>query len=443
MSTDDPFNPQPRPGQPAGAGPFTAAPYGAPMQPHQPPPKNRLLLIVALIAVGSLPVMCVCVGLLLPAVQAAREAARRMSCSNNIKQIGLAMHNYHSMYDSLPPAYTVDENGQPLHSWRTLLLPFMEQQALYNTIDLSKPWDDPVNQAARETQVLTYLCPSSPSDEALTPYVAVVDETGMMSGPTPIRFRDVTDGISNTLLVIEVGPDASVPWMSPQDVDASAFLNPAATGRSSSHPGGAHVLMGDGAVKFIADSAGVDERAALISRNDSGGAAVNRSLASDGEFGQPAGFRHPPSGAAFVAPSGEWMLSTGAAAKQYNSDCSAALVLGANNQHGERMGILIIESLDDLGDEPLDIADLASALAGEMGLTNKNLESMEKITDYEVPVMRYRVTGDVEDTGRLRYECSVFEKNGFLFQVIAFGMATDTPAGDTHLNDIHQALRFQ
>ena len=88
--------------------------------------------------------LCVCAGLLLPAVQAAREAARRMSCSNNIKQIGLAMQNYHTAYGTLPPAYTVDAQGRPLHSWRTLILPFIEQQALYGEIDLSKPWNDPV-----------------------------------------------------------------------------------------------------------------------------------------------------------------------------------------------------------------------------------------------------------------------------------------------------------
>ncbi len=79
-----------------------------------------------------IPVFLVCsgilAGLLLPAVQAAREAARRVQCSNNLKQIGLALHNYNAAYKSLPPPYTVDANGQKLHSWRTLILPFIEQK---------------------------------------------------------------------------------------------------------------------------------------------------------------------------------------------------------------------------------------------------------------------------------------------------------------------------
>ena len=83
--------------------------------------------------------------LLIPAVSSAREAARRMQCSNNLKQIALALHNYHSAYGTLPPAYTIDVDGNRLHSWRTLILPYMEQDALYQQIDFSKPWDDPAN----------------------------------------------------------------------------------------------------------------------------------------------------------------------------------------------------------------------------------------------------------------------------------------------------------
>lgn len=236
------------------------------MQPVSPPRKSPVPLIIGLILLGTLPIMCVCVGLLLPAVQAARESARRMQCQGQMKQIGLAMHNYHAAYDSLPPAFTVDENGQPLHSWRTLLLPFMEEQALYQSIDLSKPWDDPVNQSARDTLVPTYSCPSSPITE--TPYVAIVDVNGIMTGATPVSFRDVADGLTNTVLLVEVGQDSSVPWMSPLDIDADAFLNPTLNGQSSSHPGGGHILMADGAVKFFVDSATQTVRKELLSRND-------------------------------------------------------------------------------------------------------------------------------------------------------------------------------
>ncbi len=77
--------------------------------------------------------------LMIPAVSEGHKAARRMQCSNNLKQIGLAFHNYHSAYGSLPPAYTVDADGNRLHSWRTLILPFIDQSALVQQIDLNKP----------------------------------------------------------------------------------------------------------------------------------------------------------------------------------------------------------------------------------------------------------------------------------------------------------------
>ena len=103
---------------------------------------GTIILVVVLIAViGSVTVGGVLVALLLPAVQAARESARRMQCSNNLKQVALAMHNYHDTYQSFPPAYTVDADGNKLHSWRTLLLPYIEQAALYDLslIHISEP----------------------------------------------------------------------------------------------------------------------------------------------------------------------------------------------------------------------------------------------------------------------------------------------------------------
>ena len=257
MSSDNPFASQ----QPQG------------MQPqYQPAKKSSAWLIVIIIAAASIPMMCVCAGLLLPAVQAAREAARRMSCSNNMKQIGLALHNYHSTYKSLPPAYTVDDQGRPLHSWRTLILPFMEEQALHAQIDFSKPWDDPANQAAAETVVQAYSCPSTIIAPTETTYVAVVDPSGMMSGATPTTFGSVTDGLSNTLLVTETDSANAVHWMSPEDIDLQAFVD-AGRRRESGHLGGSNNIFGDGAVIFLTDSMDPETRRAVVLKDD--GAAVN------------------------------------------------------------------------------------------------------------------------------------------------------------------------
>jgi len=237
-----------------------------------PPKSGNGWLIGCLIAAGvAVPALLVCggilVALLLPAVQAAREAARRMQCSNNTKQIGLALHNYHSAYRSLPPAYTVDQNGQRLHSWRTLILPYLEQKALYDSIDLSKPWDDPANQLAAQATVPAYLCPSTAIDPNLTTYVAVVDPAGLFAGPEPTTFMDITDGLSSTAMVVETDSNNAVPWMSPNDITLPTFLSTGTGRQSGGHAGGAHVVMADGAVRFVTDSLSASEREAIVTRN--------------------------------------------------------------------------------------------------------------------------------------------------------------------------------
>ncbi|PHQ36233.1 DUF1559 domain-containing protein [Rhodopirellula bahusiensis] len=214
------------------------------------PKRNNVGCIVAVLGVGFFGLL-VCAGLLLPAVQAAREAARRMSCSNNIKQIGLALHNYHVAYNQLPPAYTVDEDGNRLHSWRVAILPFMEQQALHQQIDLSKPWDAPENAAVASIVVPAYACPSKVGDPLMTTYVAVVDPSGMFEGAIPTKFGQVSDGLASTILVVETENENEVHWMSPEDIDLETLLE---RSENDSHVGGGNVLLGDGAVKFITNS---------------------------------------------------------------------------------------------------------------------------------------------------------------------------------------------
>ena len=243
--------------------------------PMQPPvqKKNTGLIIAIVIGVVAVPVLLICMGilvaLLLPAVQASREAARRMQCSNNLKQIALACHNYADQYRAFPPAYTTDDSGRPLHSWRTLLLPYMEQEALYNSIDLSKPWDDPVNQAVSSTVVPAYACPSTGEATTMTVYQAIVDPSSAFPGATPVRFRDIVDGTSHTILVTETSMADAVPWMSPQDSDVQKFT---AVGQTQ-HTGGSNCVMCDGAVKLLSSSLDPTVRQSLVTR--AGGETVS------------------------------------------------------------------------------------------------------------------------------------------------------------------------
>lgn len=199
--------------------------------------------------------MCsgVLLGLLLPAVQAAREAARRMQCTNNMRQIALAIHNYHDTYQSLPPAYTVDENGNRLHSWRTLILPYMEASSLYSSIDFSKPWDDPANAQARQSEIAAYRCPSRNLGPGMTNYLAPSAPGTAFPGSEPVTFDDITDGTSNTIMVIEVDDEMAVHWMEPNDITPDEFVEMLKNSNRSSipHTGGRNAAFCDGSVTFI------------------------------------------------------------------------------------------------------------------------------------------------------------------------------------------------
>ncbi len=254
--------------------PFHSAPNQDALQPQIPRPSgsNSGLVIAVIIGVGIVGcLMCagLLVALLLPAVQSAREAARRMQSSNNMKQIALALHNYDSAYGSFPPAYTEDDNGNRLHSWRTLILPFIGQQTIYEQIDLSKPWDDPVNLPFSEVEVATYRNPSANIPGNMTIYVAVVDPNGVFSGAQPHKISEIVDGTSSTLLVVETDPASAVNWMSPEDIDIENFQNLANV--RTAHVGGVNCAMCDGAVIFLSSQTDPALRKSLVERNDGQG----------------------------------------------------------------------------------------------------------------------------------------------------------------------------
>lgn len=200
-------------------------------------PKDRRKGLLYALAATFL-FLCGC-GLLLPGVSSARDAARRISCRNNMKQIALALHNYADAYGSLPPAYIADENGKPMHSWRVLILPFLEMQPLYNAYDFTEPWNGPNNRKLLNTRVLEYECPSAdvetPPQE--TQYFAIVDPRTAWPNTEGAKLDDFTDGTDKTLLVIEAH-GRGVHWMEPKDLSltvAIRLLSPETDPRSMAH----------------------------------------------------------------------------------------------------------------------------------------------------------------------------------------------------------------
>jgi prepilin-type processing-associated H-X9-DG protein len=257
--------------------PYATTGKSAPIPSRSSSSTGTIILVIILIGViGTVTVGGVLVALLLPAVQAAREAARRASCSNNLKQIALAMHNYHDTYQAFPPAFTVDAEGNKLHSWRTLILPFLEQSALYNQIDLNKPWDAPENQDVADVPIPTYRCPSDPDGMSpYTDYMVIVGPGTIFEGEQPIKMQQITDGTSNTIMVVEV-KGQQVHWMEPTDLTLDQMqmaINSGPTEPGSNHLGGVNVAMADGAVRFIAATINPNMLRNLITRND--GQVVN------------------------------------------------------------------------------------------------------------------------------------------------------------------------
>jgi hypothetical protein len=193
--------------------------------PPGPAKSGGMGVVITLLAVGLLGGICVIgvlVALLLPAVQAAREAARRMQSSNHLKQLSLAMQNYHDTFNALPPAVVRDAAGQPLYSGRVLLLPFLEQQALYNQFDRSQPWDSPANLPISQQSLMVFSDPSAQKRVAgQTDYLFVTGK-GTIFEPPPagLKLRSILDGTSNTMFMVEI-KNSGIHWAEPRDLDIS------------------------------------------------------------------------------------------------------------------------------------------------------------------------------------------------------------------------------
>ena len=162
----------------------------------------------------------VLVGMLLPAVQQVRVAARRTETLNNFRQIGLATLNYESRYRKFPTAFSVDDDGNPLLSWRVHILPFLGHDELYKKFHLDEPWDSPHNIKLLEEMPAVYQSVSQVLPPGHTMALVPVTSASVIAQGEEEgnRFENITDGSSNTILLLEGGLKNAVPWTAPRDL---------------------------------------------------------------------------------------------------------------------------------------------------------------------------------------------------------------------------------
>lgn len=207
----------------------------------------------------------VLIAMLLPARQAAQEAARRAQCVNNLKQMALAMHNYHAANNTFPAQAITDKDGKPLLSWRVAILPYLEQQDLYNKFKLDEPWDSEHNKALIKEMPQVFACPTRLNlAPGATVYCGFVGKGALWDEGKGTSLQNITDGSSNTIALVEAKD--GVQWTKPGDLPFDPEKGKAPFGAGSDHPGGFNAAFADGSVRFIKMSIDANVLKALITR---------------------------------------------------------------------------------------------------------------------------------------------------------------------------------
>ncbi|MBI1248589.1 DUF1559 domain-containing protein [bacterium] len=213
---------------------------------------NVKSIVTMILGAGVLLWLGFCVIAVLPDILYGRIAARRNASSNQLKQLALALHHYHDAYGRFPAAYLADADGKPMHSWRVLILPFLDEKDLFDRYDFDQPWNSPHNLAVAKQTPAVYesmLLSSKQNKQGLTTYKALAGPNTVLSTEGARSFREIPNGTANTIMTVD-DTERPVPWSKPEDISPVDFLS---TTWSDGYFQGVNVGLADGSVRFVTD----------------------------------------------------------------------------------------------------------------------------------------------------------------------------------------------
>lgn len=184
--------------------------------------------------------------LAIPIFKSYRHSVNRQATKDHLKQISLALNSYHEQYKTFPPAFVSGPDGRMWHSWRTLLLPYLDEQELAARYRMDEPWDSPHNHELVAECPEVFQSPFWGTEPGRTNFYAVIGRRTAWPAQHAISIDRALDGLSNTIHVVEAAPVAC--WSEPLDLGVSEWID---AFRQHDRDGGSHVVLMDGAVRFI------------------------------------------------------------------------------------------------------------------------------------------------------------------------------------------------
>jgi prepilin-type processing-associated H-X9-DG protein len=266
---------------------------------------RRKLTIVGLL--GSISLLGFIVGLILPAIQPARESGGLYFCFHNMEEIGAALHGYHDAHKHFPPVMTRDKDGKPLFSWSVEILPNTRDGSTFDQLFKDEPWDSPRNSLIlSQCPNWVYACLNGreKKNDISIDYIAIIGPGTMWRSEGAVSFDELPNDPSLTVAVVE-SVEHELHWAEPYELTAEEVLARMQTGKgariASLHPEGINVLFADGSIRSLSNETPISVWRKLLMGEFKSRAELNDwTLKTDATIPVRLGIKQPP------PPPGKW-----------------------------------------------------------------------------------------------------------------------------------------